>query len=198
VNNSPAASNLRDTPLHIAITFDDLPAHSALPPGETRLEVASKIIAALRDAHLPPTYGFVNGLRVEEQPADATVLQAWRAVGYPLGNHAWSHMNLNQHTLEEFEADVSRNEPLLSRWMNERDDRDNDWHWFRFPFLAEGDTPEKKTGIRAYLAQRGCKVAAVTMSFGDYQWNEPYARCKAKGDEKAIALLEKSYHGRGG
>jgi peptidoglycan/xylan/chitin deacetylase (PgdA/CDA1 family) len=72
-------------------------------------------------------------------------------------------------------------------------DRDEDWHWFRFPFLAEGDTPAKRAGIRKFLAQQGYKVAAVTMSFGDYLWNEPYARCEAKGDEKAVALLESSY-----
>jgi peptidoglycan/xylan/chitin deacetylase (PgdA/CDA1 family) len=186
--------------LRIAITFDDLPAHSALPPGETRLEVASKVIAALHEAHVPPTYGFVNGVRVEEQPADAAVLQAWRAAGYPLGNHSWSHMNLNQHTLEEFETEVTRNEPLLSQWMSgkNKDDTNGEvqkdsWHWFRFPFLAEGDTPEKSAAIRAFLAQHGYKVAAVTMSFGDYMWNEPYARCKAKGDEKAIASLADSY-----
>jgi len=68
-----------------------------------------------------------------------------------------------------------------------------DWHWFRFPFLAEGDTPEKRAGIRAFLLQHGYKIAGVTMSFGDYEWNEPYARCQEKGDAKAIALLEKSY-----
>ena len=77
----------------MAITFDDLPAHGALPPGETRVAVASKIIAALRDAQVPPIYGFVNGLPIEQQPADAVVLQAWRAAGFPLGNHTWSHMN---------------------------------------------------------------------------------------------------------
>ena len=187
----PASSPPKsDAPWRIAITFDDLPAHGPLPPGETRLQVASKVIAALHDAHVPPTYGFVNGVRVEEQPADAAVLQAWLAAGNPLGNHSWSHMNLNQHTLEEFEADVNRDEPLLGKLMK---DKNENWHWFRFPFLAEGDTPEKNAAIRAFLAQRGYKVAAVTMSFGDYMWNEPYARCKAKGDEKAIISLENSY-----
>jgi len=172
----------------IAFTFDDLPAHSALPPGETRLDVATKIITALREAHAPPIYGFVNGVRVEEQPGDAAVLKAWREPGNPLGNHTWSHMNLNQHSVEEFEADASRNEPLLSESM-----KGEDWHWFRYPYLAEGDTPEKKAAIRAFLLQRSYKVAAVTMSFGDYQWNEPYARCKAKGDSAAIASLESSF-----
>jgi len=172
----------------IAITFDDLPAHGPLPPGETRMQIASKLLAALREARVPEAYGFMNGLRLEEQPADAGVLQAWRAAGYLLANHSWSHLDLNQHAAEAFEADVIRNEPLLNTWM-----KDEDWHWFRFPFLAEGDTPAKSAGIRGFLAQRGYKIAAVTMSFGDYQWNEPYARCKASGDTNAITSLENSY-----
>jgi hypothetical protein len=49
-SDSPAAADPQ-----MAITFDDLPAHGALPPGDTRVAVASKIIAALRDAHVPPS-----------------------------------------------------------------------------------------------------------------------------------------------
>jgi lysophospholipase L1-like esterase len=172
----------------IAITFDDLPAHGPLPPGETRMEVASKIIAAMREARLPPVYGFVNGVRVQENAADGEVLKAWRDAGNPLANHGWSHMNLNQHPLEEFEADLLRNEELLKALMP-----GEDWHWLRFPFLAEGDTPEKRAGVRAFLLQHGYRVAAVTMSFGDYRWNEPYARCEAKADAKAVELLKSSY-----
>ena len=174
--------------LQIAITFDDLPAHGPLPPGVSRLDVAKKLIAALRDAHVAPVYGFVNGVDLVQHPADEEVLKAWREAGNPLGDHSWSHMNLNQHSLEEFEADIKRNQSLLTRLM-----KDEDWHWFRFPFLAEGDTPEKKAGIRKFLREQGYKVAAVTMSFGDYRWTDPYARCKAKGDEKAVALLESSF-----
>ena len=174
----------------MAITFDDLPAHGPLPPGESRIEIATKIIAALHEARVAPVYGFVNGADLEQHPGDEDVLKAWREAGNMLGDHSWSHMNLNQHSLEEFEADVNRNQPLLMQMMK---DKNEDWHWFRFPFLAEGDTSEKRAGIRKFLAQRGYKIAAVTMSFGDYQWNEPYARCKSKGDEKAIALLQSSF-----
>jgi len=28
-----------------------------------------------------------------------------------------------------------------------------DWHWFRYPFLWEGDTLEKRHAVRAYLKQ---------------------------------------------
>ena len=157
-------------------------------PGETRVDVIAKILAAMHDAHMPPVYGFVNGIAVEQHPGDVAALKAWREAGNPLGNHTWSHINLNQNTLTDFEANTTKNEPLLSTLSDGAD-----WHWFRFPFLAEGDTQEKKAGVRAFLLLRGYKVAGVTMSFGDYQWNDPYARCVAKGDKDAIAMLESSY-----
>jgi peptidoglycan-N-acetylglucosamine deacetylase len=172
----------------IAITFDDLPVHGPLPPGETRLDVANQVISALRNAHVPPTYGFVNAAHLEQQPDTIQVLQAWRAAGNPLGNHTWSHPNVNQIPLADFEANIARDEPTLQSQM-----ADGDWHWFRFPYLAEGDTPEKRAGIREYLAQHGYRVAGVTMSFADYDWNEPYARCSEKNDGKAIRWLERSY-----
>jgi peptidoglycan/xylan/chitin deacetylase (PgdA/CDA1 family) len=172
----------------IAFTFDDLPAHGPLPPGETRIQVADKVIKALKKAHVPPTYGFVNGIAVEQHPETAAVLTAWRTAGNPLGNHTWSHMNLNQHSLQQFEDDTQKNEPLLQQQMIGAD-----WKWFRFPYLAEGDSAPKKMGFRVYLAEHGYRIAGVTASFADYEWNEPYARCSEKGDGKAIRWLEKSY-----
>ena len=49
--------------------------HGAIPPGETKIEVISKMIAALRT--LPPTYGFVDEYRVDEQPSDIEVFEEW-------------------------------------------------------------------------------------------------------------------------
>jgi peptidoglycan/xylan/chitin deacetylase (PgdA/CDA1 family) len=175
-------------PKQVAITFDDLPVHGPLPPGETRLEVAQRVIRALKATHVPPTYGFVNGQRVEDHPTTVAVLAAWRKAGFPLGNHTWSHLNLDQVPLQNFEGDIEKDEPLLQLQM-----KGADWHWFRFPYLAEGNTIEKRTGIRVYLAQHGYKIAGVTMSFDDYNWNEPYARCSEKHDAAKIVWLERSY-----
>jgi peptidoglycan/xylan/chitin deacetylase (PgdA/CDA1 family) len=172
----------------IAFTFDDLPAHGPLPPGETRMEVATQLIKALKKAHMPPIYGFVNGVAVEQHPETGAVLSAWREAGNPLGNHTWSHMNLNQNSLMQYEEDTEKNVSLLALQM-----KDADWKWFRYPFLAEGDTAAKKMGFRVYLAEHGYRIAGVTASFADYEWNEPYARCSAKGDRRAIRWLEKSY-----
>jgi peptidoglycan/xylan/chitin deacetylase (PgdA/CDA1 family) len=172
----------------IAITFDDLPSHGSKPPSETRLEIAESILTTLRAEHMPPTYGFVNGVRTADDPSSVAVLKAWREAGNPLGSHTWSHMSLNDHTPEEFEADIAKNEPLLQSLMG-----DQDWHWFRYPFLWEGDTFEKRHAVRAYLFAHGYKIAQVNMDFEDYLWNDPYARCVAKHDDKSIEYLRKSY-----
>ena len=66
-------------------------------------------------------------------------------------------------------------------------------HWLRFPFLREGDMPEKHHAVDAFLKERGYKVAEVTLNFGDYAYNEPYARCFAKNDVQAIDCLKQSY-----
>jgi len=172
----------------IAFTWDDLPAHSALPAGETRVEIGHKLIAAMKAAHMPPVYGFVNGSTTEREPASTPMLEDWRDAGFFLGNHTWSHMNLNTADLADWEADLLKNEPNLEQYAG-----NSDWHWLRFPFLAEGATPEKRAETRNFLAAHGYRVAAVTMSFGDYMWNEPYARCLAKNDTSAISQLESSY-----
>ena len=172
----------------IAFTWDDLPAHSALPPGETRVEIGRKLIAAMKEAHLPPVYGFLNGILTEEEPLSTPMLKDWREAGLQLGNHTWSHMNLNQHSLAEWEADTLRNEALLKSYMGS-----DDWHWLRYPNLAEGDTLEKREDARKFLAEHGYKIAGVTMSFGDYLYNGSYARCVAKNDAASVAQLEASY-----
>jgi peptidoglycan/xylan/chitin deacetylase (PgdA/CDA1 family) len=183
---SITASSIRAQ--QIAFTWDDLPAHSALPAGETRTEIGHKLIVAMQEAHLPPVYGFVNAVQLQREPASAPMLKEWRDAGFLLGNHTWSHMNLNSSSLADWEADLLKDEPTLQQYAT-----GSDWHWLRFPYLAEGNSEEIRSEARKFLAAHDYKIAAVTMSFGDYMWNEPYARCVAKSDSSAIAQLESSY-----
>ena len=172
----------------MALTFDDLPAHGPLPPGITRVEVAKTTIAALHAAKVPPVYGLVNSVALASEPESAPVLKLWREADYPLGNHTWSHMNLGEHSVDDFQAEIVRNEPVLAELAG-----GTDWHWFRYPYLSEGDTPEKRSAIRTFLAGRGYKLAPATLMFGDWLYSEPYARCVARNDRKAIAEMEKDY-----
>jgi peptidoglycan-N-acetylglucosamine deacetylase len=172
----------------MAVTFDDLPVHGAMPPGMTRLEITQSILKTLKREKLPAVYGFINGGRGADDPSSLSVLRAWRQAGQPLGNHTWAHLDLNKETAEQFEAEVLRNEALLQSLMGY-----GDWHWLRYPFLHEGDTVEKRRAVRSWLAAHGYKIAEVSMDFEDYLWNEPYARCMAMHDEASIAKLRDSY-----
>jgi len=69
----------------------------------------------------------------------------------------------------------------------------DDWHWFRYPFLHEGDTVEKRRAVRAYLNARGYKIAQVTLDWEDYLWNTAYARCVTKNDTNSITWLKSTY-----
>jgi peptidoglycan/xylan/chitin deacetylase (PgdA/CDA1 family) len=172
----------------VAITFDDLPAHGPLPAGTTREDVTRKILAAFKEAKVPEVYGFVNAGKLEGHPEDLKVLQLWREAGQPLGNHTLDHMSLNNSPLEAFEDNVARNEATLRELMGRKN-----WHWFRYPYLDEGDTLEKRRGARAYLKDHHYRIAQVSIDFEDYAWNAPYARCSDKKDEMAIAWLKESY-----
>jgi feruloyl esterase len=172
----------------VALTFDDLPSHGPLPPGMTRVDVATSILGTLREWKAPRVYGFVNGKLMEAEPRDADVLTLWTDAGYPLGNHAYSHMDLHTNTAEAFQADIAANEPVLRKFMPT-----GDWHWLRYPYLREGDTPDKHKAVASYLDQHGYKIAQVTLSFGDYAWNAPYVRCAAKNDTQGIEELKASY-----
>jgi peptidoglycan-N-acetylglucosamine deacetylase len=172
----------------MAVTFDDLPVHGAMPAGMTRLEIAQSILATLKREKLPPVYGFINGGRGAEDPISLSVLEAWRGAGQPLGNHTWAHLDLNKESPEEFGEEVLRNEPLLKNLMGKKD-----WHWLRYPYLHEGDTVEKRRAVRSWLVAHGYKIAEVSMDFEDYLWNEPYARCVAKHDEASVLKLHDSY-----
>ncbi len=179
-----AAASTRE----VALTFDDLPVHGPLPQGMTRVDIANSIIRALQAAHAPATYGLVNAKGIEREPSSAPVLQLWHAAGFPLGNHTFSHMDLNANSVEAFEQDIIANEGTLQKYAG-----NDDWHWLRFPFLHEGDTPEKHRAIEAFLTAHGYRVAEVTLSFGDYAYNAPYARCLAKNDQAGIEQLKQSY-----
>lgn len=159
-----------------------------MPVGVTRLQIAQSILATLHREHMPPTYGFINGIRVEEDAASIAVLNAWRAARQPLGNHTWAHRDIKDESLVEFEADVTQNQPLLQQLMG-----DEDWHWFRYPYLREGDTVEKRRAARQWLFAQGYKIAEVNMDFEDYLWNDPYARCVAQHDAASIHKLHDGY-----
>ena len=171
----------------IAVTVDDLPVHGQLPPQMTRLGIAGSYLRTLAAHHVPEAYGFVNAIGIKNEPGSAAVLEAWRKAGYPLGNHTYSHMNLdNAASLDAWQADVAAGEPEIASRM-----AGADWHYLRFPYLAAGAA--RSDAALAYLRGRGYRVADVSLSFGDWIYSDTFARCLAKGDTATIEAMKVQY-----
>ncbi len=172
----------------VALTFDDLPAAGSLPPGGNRAKTAKDLSAELQANHLNGVYGFVNASKLENDPDAQRAMRIWMDAGMKIGNHTWSHPSLTDLSAEAYEREIALNEPALARYGVGLD-----WHWFRYPYLAEGDTVQKRDTVRGWLRGHGYRVAEVTLNFEDYSWNDAYGRCLAKQDSAAIGWLRQSY-----
>src|SRR3984957_19611215 len=172
----------------VAITFDDLPLNGQLPAGTTQVEITRNTLAVLKAPHFPPANGFINAKNWEGSADGAEALRLW-AAAEPVGNHTYSHLDLNENPAEGFEREIDENEPALELVAA----KDADWHWLGYPFLREGDTQEKRRAVRTYLKGHQYRIAQVTLDWEDYLWNTAYARCVAKNDVKSMEQLRASY-----
>jgi peptidoglycan/xylan/chitin deacetylase (PgdA/CDA1 family) len=154
--------------------------------------IAESYLGTLKAHHVPEAYGFVNALRLKDQPASEPVLDIWRKAGYPLGNHTYSHLGLSQAASSEaWEANVKEGEPAIASRM-----QGADWHYLRYPFLDAGNTPARHDAALAWLKGEGYKIADVSVSFDDWAYTETYARCRARGDDAAIEKMKREYFTR--
>jgi peptidoglycan/xylan/chitin deacetylase (PgdA/CDA1 family) len=154
----PLKLGAQPTP-EIAFTFDD-------PMTQTRAGMSwRQINRGMLDAlakHRVKAALFVCGKRVDS-PEGSRLLDEWEAAGHLLGSHSYSHLYLDSSkvTLDEYRHDIERNEPLLLPRANFR-------RIFRFPFFKEGNTLEKRDGVRQFLAAKGYSIGRATIDASDW------------------------------
>jgi peptidoglycan/xylan/chitin deacetylase (PgdA/CDA1 family) len=174
-------------PFDVAITVDDLPVHGPLPPGMTWLGITQTHLNVFRANGVSEAFGFVNAAKLATTADGEAALDAWRAAGYPLGNHTFSHLDLARApTLDAWIADVVAGEPPIASRM-----AGADWRYLRFPFLSAGG--ERQKDALDYLHKHGYKVADVSLAFNDWIYTDAYARCVAKDDTAAIQAMKAEY-----
>jgi peptidoglycan-N-acetylglucosamine deacetylase len=172
----------------VAITFDDLPLNGELAPGTTRVGITRDVLRILKKHRVPQVYGFVNAGKLEGNTDAAQALALWVAGGQRVGNHTYTHVDVTPSTFDVFEQNIRQNEPVL-----ELLDKTDAWRWFRYPYLHEGDTLEKRHQVRDALKGRGYRIAQVTLDYEDYLWNFAYAKCAGKLDSRSTEWLRASY-----
>lgn len=149
----------RNKPPEIAFTFDDPKIDSG--GGLSWQEINERMLAALAK-HRIKAILFVVGKRIDSD-AGRRLISAWDQAGHALGNHSYSHLFFNNAdiTLDQFESDFLRDEPLIQDYQ----------HFvplFRFPYFKEGETAEKRDGMRSFLHKHGYRIGRATVDASDW------------------------------
>ena len=154
----------------LAITFDDGP--DVVKRGADAISENDAILAAFAAAKLKSVL-FVAGKRIDSTEGLAAVA-AWGKAGHLVANHSYSHHSFGAATMtvDDFEADVLRNEELLRKLPG--------WaRLFRFPFLREGDTAAKRDEFRAFLRRRHYRQGRTTIDASDWYYDDRFRAWRA-------------------
>src|SRR6266404_6398737 len=183
----------------VAITFDDLPAAGAKNPDEDAAMTTDVIraintsILRVLSAHHVPATAFVNERGIAEYPdasARRQVLAEWTAAGMDLGNHTYSHADLDGVPVEEFETEIEKGEASIQPLMREAGKK---LVYFRFPMNHTGGVPAKREAIARFLAGRGYKAAISTIENEDYEFERAFRVMLTRGDTGKAKRLRAEY-----
>lgn len=170
----------------VAITFDDLPRGGDRRGGDldSVRKMTRKLVGPLEGV---PVTAFVNAGRGGLQAAGLQeILKLWLDAGAELGNHTYSHPDINSTSLERYEADVIKGEPAITQASGRQP------LYFRHPFLHTGKDAITKRELQAFLERRKYVVAPVTLDNSDYMFALVYAS-SARNNQAAAERVRDAY-----
>jgi peptidoglycan-N-acetylglucosamine deacetylase len=143
----------------IAFTFDDPKTEAS--GGMAWHEINARMLGALSEHNIKAVL-FVAGKRVDSA-AGRRLVAAWNRSGHAIGNHSYSHLFFNDADvkLANFESDVLKNEPMIDQYAHFA-------RLFRFPYFKEGETAEKRDGMRSFLRERRYRIGRATIDTSDW------------------------------
>ena len=141
----------------IAITFDDSPrAAKGYMDGPTR---AKKLITNLKQHGVSQVAFFSVSNKLDTEGIER--LKTYSNAGHIIANHTHTHPDFNKLTLEEYTQNFLIADEKLSQFETFR-------KMFRFPYLREGNTEEKRDGFRKLLKDKSYFNAYITLN--NYDW----------------------------
>lgn len=173
----------------VAVTIDDLPLNGPRIELVRLRAMTDKLLAGFNRYRIP-VVGFVNESLLYvpgETDARIALLKAWSDAGVELGNHTFSHLGFAGAALADYEDDFVRGDAVTKMLLKAKGQRPR---YFRHPFLQMGKTAELERSFESFIAERGYRIAPVTVDTFDWMFLAAYARARAQGDaamEKRVA-----------
>ncbi|HTH03503.1 MAG TPA: polysaccharide deacetylase family protein [Vicinamibacterales bacterium] len=183
----------------VAVTFDDLPAtHAGVVVNQpTNLEeLTRRLLTAVRKYNVPAV-GFVNedklfidGAAAQSVNRRIGLLKMWLDAGLELGNHTYSHRDLNTTSIEQFQTDLLRGETITRELLKARGMK---LRYFRHPFLHVGSDLTTRRAFEAFLAKHDYVVAPVTVDNDDFVYAAAYAQALGPGEAARADRIADDY-----
>ncbi|HVF49600.1 MAG TPA: polysaccharide deacetylase family protein [Pyrinomonadaceae bacterium] len=177
----------------VAVTFDDLPATSPSADPRAVREMTRTLLGRVTSNRVPAV-GFVNEGKLwrngKADDALVATLKMWLDAGLELGNHTYSHPDLNTTPLDAYQANVVDGEKHTRSLMERKKLK---LRYFRHPFLHAGATPETKRAFEKFIAARGYRVAPVTIDNDEYVYAAVYQEAKESGDAQTMRRVAEAY-----
>jgi len=173
------------SPREICLTFDDLPVMRVHDHIE-RLKITDRILGILREFKAPAA-GFVIGDNIE---GHYDLLTAWLKDGHVLGNHTYSHPDLNEIPPDMYIGDIEKGAAAIEEILLQHDQKKR---YFRYPMLHYGNTSEARKVVAEFLDGENIAVAHVSIDTDDFAYNLHFEKYHAAGDSAAINRLAREY-----
>ncbi len=168
----------------ISITMDDPQLTTAY--GLNPADVNQRILAHLERHKIKATL-FVCGMCVDS-PEGKQLLSRWNDAGHTLGNHSYSHLYLHSSkvTLAGYCEDIAKGETVVAGFPQFK-------KRFRYPFFKEGDTIEKRDGVRKYLAEHSYIHGRATIDASDWAIDDRLRKRLEKDPKADLTPYRKFY-----
>lgn len=177
----------------VALTIDDLPTVTDLDGDRAEREITRKIVDQIKYAGVP-AIGFVNEIQLfpdgVRDESEVNLLREWLAAGIDLGNHTYSHADINQIGLDEYEKDVVKGETVLKELLPQYGKK---LIYFRHPYLKTGADSATKNGLETFLKMRGYTVAPVTVEASDWVFAHAYDQAVLSKKMKLAREISDAY-----
>lgn len=168
----------------VCLTFDD--GNPQDMPGYGWQEWNELLLQHLQQRKVKAMF-FAYGQALDN-PKGKQVLEQWSKAGHLIANHTYSHQSYNGSNIsfEKYVKDFLKNDSLIHQFPGYT-------KFFRYPYLKEGNTADKRDRFRAFLKENYYQNGYVTIDASDWYINSRLIKRLKENPQASIEPFKQFY-----